>query len=1268
MALTKEQLPQLERMCEELYTSSNADERKQAEHMLKVFSTNPEYATQCQMILQNSTSPYAQLLASSSLVRLVTDHFLPANVKTDIRGYVTNYLASHGASLMPFVVTSLVQLLCRVVKLGWFENEGHRECPQDVRKFLEQESPVHVYLGLRILCQLVAEMNTPCPGRSLTQHRKTAVSFRDTALCDIFTWAISCLASVTGAALPSAIASANANASENGGTGGRPSTPPGGVSPPSPAGNAAHAPRPNQPPLRPQARSQDEKEKMLDQTLNLALKCLSYDFVGTCLDESSEDLGTIQVPTSWRPYLEDPQTMVLFIDTYAATQPPLSNCALECLVRIASVRRSLFSGEAERTKFLSRLLMGTRDILRNQTGLAEHENYHEFCRLLGRLKTNYQLSELVGLDSYAEWISRVHEFTISSLVGWRWAQGSIFYLLGLWSRLVSSAPYLKSTSPSLLENYVPLIYQAYVTSRVESVQAVYDGSVGEDEDLLEIEDSLSDQMEALPYLCRFKYEQSAEFLCSMMDPTMAEYFNAVKSLKKAMEASASGISTPPAGLLDANALKAIDLLEGRLTWFVHIISAVVRGRLSSGGSSATAEMQETVDGDLSARCFRILNLVDSTTPDHGEAAAAAAAAAAIGSPQAASAAATASAAAAAAERAASGPYSRVYNKSRQRLELALLSFFQSFRKVYIGESAMHSSRVYMRLNERLGLHDHLVVLGVMVRKVYFNLRVYRTHAEIIDQTLKLFQDLASGYMSGKQLHRLDAVHYVLCSHTESSFPFLRERGNLRSRTTFYHTLGRLLFMDDATSRFRAFVLPIHNTLCELASVPDVTLRDTTECRRRMIGLSRDLRGLAQATSSRKTYTMVYEWLYPKHTQLFLRALSIWTADTDVAHPILKLFNELALNKTQRITFDASSPGGILLFREISKVVCLYGEYVCQEAVVNAAAQAASAQANAGADIPPAPGTPEPGGGPSGGGGSSRGDVYTLRYKGIWISLMMLTRCLGGGYVNFGVFDLYGDPSLNDAIRWALRMCLSIPVGDLHGYKKLSRAHYSLLEQLCHSHPSSIINTDVETFSHLFRSLEMGLRSLEVSISSQCASALDSLAAFCFNANSSMVQSQQAAAAAAQQAAAIAQANAGSAEAAAAAAAAANGSLGIGMPSARDAEAAQLMAKHLRMNPQLVHDALKALYEIVLFEECSNQWSLSRPMLSLALLDVEAFERVQHELVSQGQGTANNPERAQRLRTCFTRLMHDVSPSLEPKNRDRFTQNLTVVRLDFQSRT
>jgi hypothetical protein len=38
-------------------------------------------------------------------------------------------------------------------------------------------------------------------------------------------------------------------------------------------------------------------------------------------------------------------------------------------------------------------------------------------------------------------------------------------LTGLWSRLVSSMPYLKGDSPALLEANVPAITQAYITSR-----------------------------------------------------------------------------------------------------------------------------------------------------------------------------------------------------------------------------------------------------------------------------------------------------------------------------------------------------------------------------------------------------------------------------------------------------------------------------------------------------------------------------------------------------------------------------------------------------------------------------------------------------------------------------------------------------------------------------------------------------------------------------------------------------------------------------------
>lgn len=203
---------------------------------------------------------------------------------------------------------------------------------------------------------------------------QTAVSFRDTALLSVFTAALTSLRQLRG---------------EEAGGG------------PQPVPTGA------------------ESERLTDAACGLALRALSFDFVGTSLDESAEELGTIQVPSSWRSQLEDPRTMALLLSTYAASSPPLSCTCLEVLVRLASVRRSLFTSEPERASFLARLLRGTADILRSRAGLQEHANYHEFCRLLGRLKTNYQLSELVSVEGWREWISLVADFTLTSLASWQ---------------------------------------------------------------------------------------------------------------------------------------------------------------------------------------------------------------------------------------------------------------------------------------------------------------------------------------------------------------------------------------------------------------------------------------------------------------------------------------------------------------------------------------------------------------------------------------------------------------------------------------------------------------------------------------------------------------------------------------------------------------------------------------------------------------------------------------------------------------------------------
>lgn len=57
-------------------------------------------------------------------------------------------------------------------------------------------------LGLKILVLLVGEMNQPIVGRTLTAHRKAAVSFRDTALFGVFQLALTALRQLAAAPQP----------------------------------------------------------------------------------------------------------------------------------------------------------------------------------------------------------------------------------------------------------------------------------------------------------------------------------------------------------------------------------------------------------------------------------------------------------------------------------------------------------------------------------------------------------------------------------------------------------------------------------------------------------------------------------------------------------------------------------------------------------------------------------------------------------------------------------------------------------------------------------------------------------------------------------------------------------------------------------------------------------------------------------------------------------------------------------------------------------
>ncbi|XP_010424762.1 PREDICTED: exportin-7-like [Camelina sativa] len=1000
-----ESLAQLEAMCERLYNSQNSAERAHAENSLRCFSVNTDYISQCQYILDNSSKPYSLMLASSSLLKQVTDHTLPLNLRLDIRAYIVNYLATRGPKMQSFVIASLIQLLCRLTKFGWLDDDRFRDVVKESTNFLEQGSSDHYAIGLRILDQLVQEMNQPNPGLPSTHHRRVACNFRDQSLFQVFRIALTSLSYLKN----------------------------------------------------------DAAGRLQELALSLALRCVSFDFVGTSIDESTEEFGTVQIPTSWRSVLEDSSTLQIFFDYYGSTESPLSKEALECLVRLASVRRSLFTSDATRSKFLAHLMTGTREILQTGNGLADHDNYHVFCRLLGRFRLNYQLSEL-------------------------------------------------GDSPSLLDEFVPKITEGFIISRFNSVQAsVLDDQTDHPLDKVEV---LQDELDCFPYLCRFQYERTGTYIINTMEPLLQSYTER--------------------GQLQFADNSELAFIEAKLSWVVHIVAAVVKIKQCSGCS---VETQEVLDAELSARVLRLVNVMDS------------------------------------------GLHRQRYGeKSKQRLDRAILTFFQNFRKSYVGDQAMHSSKqLYARLKELLGLHDHLVLLNVIVGKIATNLKCYTVSEEVIGHTLSLFLELASGYMTGKLLLKLDTVTFIISNHTREQFPFLEEYRCSRSRTTFYYTIGWLIFMEDSSIKFKTSMEPLLQVFRTLESTPDSMFR-TDAVKFAVIGLMRDLRGIAMATSSRRSYGLLFDWLYPAHMPLLLRGISHWFDTPEVTTPLLKFMAELVHNKTQRLTFDSSSPNGILLFREVSKLIVAYGSRIL--ALPNVA------------------------------------DIYAYKYKGIWVSLTILSRALSGNYCNFGVFELYGDRALADALDIALKMTLAIPLADILAYRKLTKAYFGFVEVLCASHITFILKLDTATFMHLVGSLESGLKGLDTSISSQCAIAVDNLASYYFN--------------------------------------------NITMGEAPTSPASIRLAQHIADCPSLFPEILKTLFEIVLFEDCGNQWSLSRPMLSLILISEQIFSDLKAKILS-----SQAVDQHQRLSTCFDSLMTDISRGVDSKNRDKFTQNLTLFRHEFR---
>ncbi|CAG8715464.1 18079_t:CDS:2, partial [Acaulospora morrowiae] len=171
------------------------------------------------------------------------------------------------------------------------------------------------------------------------------------------------------------------------------------------------------------------------------------------------------------------------------------------------------------------------------------------------------------------------------------------------------------------------------------------------------------------------------------------------------------------------------------------------------------------------------------------------------------------------------------------------------------------------------------------------------------------------------------------------------------------------------------------------------------------------------------------------------------------------------------------------------------------------------------------------------------DKYSEKYKGISICFNILTKSFSGRYVNFGVFELYGDKALEVALNASFEMMLNVELEDILSAKLKTKLHWLLT--------------------------------------------------------------------------------------------------------------------YLTQFPRVLPYLLTANFNAVLFEDRQTQWSLSRPLLCLILLNQDYFNEYIENLLRH-----QLPERREILQKAIKTLMTDVDYNLNSKNRDRFTQNLGTFKREL----
>ena len=213
----------------------------------------------------------------------------------------------------------------------------------------------------------------------------------------------------------------------------------------------------------------------------------------------------------------------------------------------------------------------------------------------------------------------------------------------------------------MLDIYTPEITNVFITSRLELVNAVVRDNIDDPFDDL---GTVYQQLEQISIIGRCEYEKTCKILVQLFDETAQQYQNLTKS-------TVSMHASPNSNRSSSNIELVIK--EGQLTWLVYIIGSVIGGRMSY--SLGNTEEHDMYDGELVVRVLQLMTFINNHLEQSNG------------------------------------------HSCCEKLDLAILNFFEQFRKIFVGDQVQKSSKVYKRMSELLGIQDETMWLNVVTGKM-----------------------------------------------------------------------------------------------------------------------------------------------------------------------------------------------------------------------------------------------------------------------------------------------------------------------------------------------------------------------------------------------------------------------------------------------------------------------------------------------------------------------------------------------------------------------